>query len=112
MGLEHRARTPWRSLSGGEQQRLALARVLLKKPKWLFVDEATSALDPEAEKILYERLKVGVKSRDGAIVSIAHRPGVAAFHDRRWAFEKQPEGAGARYVLHESAVAAAAASAA
>ena len=99
-------------LSGGEQQRLALARVLLKKPKWLFVDEATSALDPEAEKILYERLKVGVKSRNGAIVSIAHRPGVAVFHDRRWAFEKQPEGAGARYVLHESAVAAAAASAA
>ena len=93
-------------LSGGEQQRLAIARVLLKKPQWLFADEATSALDPAAEKTLYERLLASVKSRDGAIVSIAHRPGVAAFHDRRWAFEPLPEGSGARYVLRDSAVVA------
>ncbi|HEY1226312.1 MAG TPA: ABC transporter ATP-binding protein/permease, partial [Ramlibacter sp.] len=43
-------------LSGGEQQRLAIARVLLKKPAWLFADEATSALDAEAERTLYQRL--------------------------------------------------------
>ncbi|MDO8905475.1 ABC transporter ATP-binding protein/permease [Hydrogenophaga sp.] len=71
-------------LSGGEQQRLAIARAILKKPRWLFVDEATSALDEAAEAVLYERLKMLVKENDGALISIAHRPGVAAFHDTLW----------------------------
>ncbi len=71
-------------LSGGEQQRLAIARTLLKKPRWLFADEATSALDEKAEQAVYERLRRVVQARDGALVSIAHRPSVAAFHDRRW----------------------------
>jgi len=74
-------------LSGGEQQRLAIARALLKKPRWLFVDEATSALDEVAEKAVYERLLALVQSQNGALVSIAHRPAVAAFHDRRWELE-------------------------
>lgn len=71
-------------LSGGEQQRLALARVLLKKPAWVLADEATSALDEDAEATLYERLVVQVKARGGALVSIAHRSTLGAFHDRRW----------------------------
>lgn len=78
-------------LSGGEQQRLAIARAILKKPRWLFVDEATSALDEAAEAILYERLKILVKDSDGALISIAHRPGVAAFHETLWGL--QPGGA-------------------
>jgi putative ATP-binding cassette transporter len=72
-------------LSGGEQQRLAIARALLKRPRWLFADEATSALDEAAEKTLYERLRAMVAAENGALVSIAHRPSVAAFHDRVWA---------------------------
>ncbi|RZM00037.1 MAG: ABC transporter ATP-binding protein/permease [Variovorax sp.] len=73
-----------RRLSGGEQQRLAMARVLLRKPRWLFADEATSALDAAAEDTLYRRLDAMARSADGAIVSIAHRASVGAFHDRRW----------------------------
>lgn len=83
-------------LSGGEQQRLAIARALVKKPRWLFVDEATSALDEAAEATLYERLKAMVKDQNGALVSIAHRPGVSAFHARQWALEPGAEG-DARY---------------
>jgi vitamin B12/bleomycin/antimicrobial peptide transport system ATP-binding/permease protein len=75
-------------LSGGEQQRLAIARVLLKKPQWVFADEATSALDVEAENTLYKRLLAGVLLTKGAIISIAHRPSVAAFHNTMWTFEQ------------------------
>lgn len=89
-------------LSGGEQQRLAIARVLLKKPAWLFADEATSALDEDAEKTLYERLLAQTRQAGGAIVSIAHRPTVAAFHGKRWELEKLPEGAAALYRLTET----------
>jgi putative ATP-binding cassette transporter len=89
-------------LSGGEQQRLAIARVLLKKPAWLFADEATSALDDDAEKILYERLLAQVRQAGGAMVSIAHRPTVAAFHNKRWELEKLPADAPALYRLRES----------
>ncbi len=89
-------------LSGGEQQRLAIARVLLKKPAWIFADEATSALDEAAEKTLYEKLLAHVKALHGGIVSIAHRPTAAAFHSRLWELEKLPPGGPVLYRLHES----------
>ena len=44
-------------LSGGEQQRLIIVRVLLKKPQWIFADEATAALDELAENTLYGKLQ-------------------------------------------------------
>jgi putative ATP-binding cassette transporter len=70
-----------RRLSGGEQQRLALARALLVRPDFLFLDEATASLDPAAEERLYMVLKERLP--EAAIVSIAHRPAVAKFHARR-----------------------------
>ena len=94
-------------LSGGEQQRLAIARVLLKKPQWIFADEATAALDEVAENTLYAQLQAHVRAVGGGMVSIAHRPSVAAFHSKQWVLEKLPEGAAARYELKESALPAA-----
>jgi putative ATP-binding cassette transporter len=88
-------------LSGGEQQRLAIARVLLKKPKWVFADEATSALDEATESSVYKRLLALVQQAGGAIISIAHRPSVAVFHQQRWTLEKQADGAPALYKLEE-----------
>ena len=79
-------------LSGGEQQRLALARALLARPDWLFLDEATASLDPEAEASLYQLLRERLPAT--TIISIAHRPAVAAFHDRHLVFQRGPQGPG------------------
>jgi vitamin B12/bleomycin/antimicrobial peptide transport system ATP-binding/permease protein len=80
-------------LSGGEQQRIALARALLAKPAWIFLDEATASLDPEAEAQLYNVLKERLPNT--TLVSIAHRPSVAAFHDRKIVFTRNEGSAGA-----------------
>ena len=84
-------------LSGGEQQRLAIARVFLKQPQWVFADEVTSALDPQAEQTLYQRLIALVKRTGGGLISIAHRPTVAGFHGQTWSLIPKPEGATSRY---------------
>lgn len=68
-------------LSGGEQQRLALARALLLRPEWLFLDEATASLDPESEAALYRT--VHERLPHTTVVSIAHSPAVAKLHDRQ-----------------------------
>ncbi len=86
-------------LSGGELQRLALARVFLKKPAWVFADEATSALDEEAEQALYRKLMALVKEGNGAIVSIAHRQTVATYHSHTWTLEKRSDETVARFEL-------------
>jgi putative ATP-binding cassette transporter len=77
-------------LSGGEQQRIAMARALLAKPEWLFLDEATSALDEESENRLYEMLKVNLPS--ATIISIGHRSTLKAFHARSIRLEGNEKG--------------------
>jgi putative ATP-binding cassette transporter len=76
-------------LSGGEQQRLALARALLLKPTWLFLDEATSSFDPATEAELYTLLRERLPGT--TIVSIAHRPEVARFHTRHITLDRPEE---------------------
>lgn len=68
-------------LSPGEQQRLAFARALLVRPRWLFLDEASSALDEATEERMYELLAERLPK--ATLVSIAHKPSVLRFHDRR-----------------------------
>lgn len=58
-------------LSGGQEQRIYIARAVYKNPEFLFFDEATSSLDANSEKIIVERLAEFVK--DKTIVVIAHR---------------------------------------
>ena len=78
-------------LSGGEQQRVAFARVLIHKPEWVFMDEATSALD-EAGQANVMRLLAEELPRT-AVVSIGHRPGLEAFHTRELVLEPGKQGA-------------------
>jgi len=58
-------------LSGGEKQRLLIARAIYKNPDYLFFDEATSALDAENEKVISENLKSFCK--DKTVIIVAHR---------------------------------------
>jgi putative ATP-binding cassette transporter len=72
-----RAEVDWtKTLSLGEQQRIAFARVLLTKPKYVVLDEATSALDLENEEALYQLMS----DQDITIISISHRPTTLKYH--------------------------------
>lgn len=72
------ARLDWTHvLSPGEQQRVAFARVLLRRPKLVILDEATSGLDNEGERLLYELLQ----QMDCSYVSVGHRITLFPFHD-------------------------------
>ena len=65
-------------LSLGEQQRIAFARLFLRKPQFAFLDEATSALDEQNQEDLYHRI------RDSGIgfISVGHRATLIAYHER------------------------------
>jgi tungstate transport system ATP-binding protein len=75
-GLEARASVPARTLSGGEQQRLCLARALSLEPEVLFLDEPTASLDP-ASTLLIEGLLIEAQRRGIKIVLVTHDVGQA-----------------------------------
>ena len=77
-------------LSGGEQQRVAIARVLLHEPEWIFLDDATAALDEDGERRAYALLAKRLPRT--TVVSTAHRPSVAPYHARRWTLVPRADG--------------------
>jgi len=76
VGLEARADQPARLLSGGEQQRLALARALALEPRVLFLDEPTASLDP-ASTAAIERLVGEAHTQGTTVVFVTHDIGQA-----------------------------------
>ncbi|GGC69491.1 ATP-binding cassette domain-containing protein [Marinobacter halophilus] len=74
--LADRADQPARMMSGGEQQRLALARALLSKPALLLLDEATASLDP-ASVLLIESLVKTQSAQGTKVILVSHDQGQA-----------------------------------
>ncbi len=85
------------TLSPGEQQRIAIARVLLHRPDFAFLDEATSSLDETTESRLYELIKQRLPKT--SLISISHRSTLYVWHnhqlalstDGSWKFGSVPE---------------------
>jgi tungstate transport system ATP-binding protein len=98
-GLLDLAHAPARVLSGGEQQRLALARALALRPEILFLDEPTASLDPAAT-LAIERLAAEAPARGTKLVLVSHDIGQAkrlaaeiVFMHRGRIAERTPAGA-------------------
>ena len=83
---------PWdQTLSGGEKQRLAFARLLLHNPDVVVLDEATSALDAKSQDKMMALL---IKEVPGAtLVSVGHRAELEAFHSRKIVLARRKNGA-------------------
>ncbi|KIQ04772.1 ABC transporter ATP-binding protein [Agrobacterium tumefaciens] len=92
LGEKMEEEAPWdHTLSGGEKQRLAFARLLLHKPNIIVLDEATSALDDKTQDKIMAMLIEELP--DATVLSVAHRVELEAFHTRKITLEKREGGA-------------------
>lgn len=80
-----------RILSGGEQQRVAFARLLLHKPSLVILDEATSALDEPNQTRVMELFETELST--ASLISVAHRPSLMRYHHRQITLRKAKSGA-------------------
>ena len=93
VGLEHlidriEDEAPWdQTLSGGEKQRLAFARIFLHSPDIIVLDEATAALDPNSQDALMTLLSK--RPEETTLISVGHRPELEAFHNRKLVLERR-----------------------
>ena len=76
VGLRAVAATPWRHLSGGEQQRLSLALALIGRPEVAFLDEPTAGVDPEG-RIAVRAVVAGLKEKGVCVLLTTHELGEA-----------------------------------
>ncbi|MFT3943758.1 MAG: ABC transporter ATP-binding protein [Ancrocorticia sp.] len=82
LGLSERINAVPPSMSGGEQQRVALARVLVQQPKVIFADEPTGALDTRTGELVLEELVRIAHTPGHCVLVVTHDPKVAAAADR------------------------------
>lgn len=82
VGLADRADARPPSMSGGEQQRVALARVLAQQPRIIFADEPTGALDTRSGAVVLDELARLAHEPGRCVLVVTHDPGVAARCDR------------------------------
>ena len=80
-GLENRINHYPKELSGGEQQRIAIARALANNPTFILADEPTGNLDVKNEKIVYETLK-SLASSGKAVIVVSHNENIKEYADK------------------------------
>ncbi len=84
VGLEGRDAQPVQQLSGGEMQRVALSRALLRRPRLLLADEPTGNLDEESGRVVMDLLLAVAREQGSAVLYATHSRELAFAADAVW----------------------------